>query len=259
METPRYSPTSGGERVRRFFFEDNQRQEDRVFLGSRESHHISRVLRLREGERVELCGHDGSVFTAEIVKTGKTVELALGERLFREKKGHGKLLIGQGAIKTKNMELILQKCTELGVDEFHLFDSARSQGNIVEQYRSKSERWRRIIVESCKQCERSSPMELCEIRPFREIVSNADMAGESLRLLFWENETTVTLHDFAPSLKSGTGVMLLFGPEGGFTEEEIDIARFSGWQTVGLGKRILRSETAAIAATSLVQHHRGQM
>lgn len=245
--------------MRRFFFQDEQRRGDVVLLGSRESHHISRVLRLREGEQVELCDHDGSVFAAEIKKTGKTVELALGSRLPRENVGSGRLIVGQGGIKTKNMEFILQKCTELGVDEFHPFISARSQGNIVQQYRGKGERWRRIIAEACKQCERSSPMELYDIRPFEDMIAFTVDDVECLKLIFWEKEKRATLHDHVQKLKTAMSVIILFGPEGGFTEEEIVTARQSGWQTVGLGGRILRSETAAIAATSLVQHHRGQM
>ncbi|MDJ0622852.1 MAG: RsmE family RNA methyltransferase [Desulfocapsaceae bacterium] len=245
--------------MRRFFFQSEQRRGDSVFLGSRESHHISRVLRLKEGEQVELCDHDGFVFSAEIIATGKRVELALGTRLSREDSAIGKLSVGQGGIKTKNMEFILQKCTELGVDEFHPFVSARSQGNLIQQYQGKGERWRRIIAEACKQCERSSTMELYDIHSFQDMIDITGAAVDSLKLLFWEKEKKVSLHDHAEKLRSGTSVVIIFGPEGGFTEEEIETARKVGWQTVGLGTRILRSETAAIAATSLVQHHRGEM
>lgn len=244
--------------MRRFFFQEEQRQNDRVFLGSSESHHISRVLRLKEGEWVELCGQDGSVYPAEIVGIGPNVELALSEPL-PEKNTGGRLIVGQGVIKTKNMEFILQKCTELGVDDFHPFGSARSQGNIIQRYRGRDERWRRIIVESCKQCERSAPMQLHDICSFQELVSDAETVGNDLKLLFWEKEKETTLHDFAQVLASTESVMILLGPEGGFAEEEIHMAKKFGWHCVGLGERILRAETAAIAATSLVQHYRGQM
>lgn len=245
--------------MRRFFFQDEQRRGASVFLGSKESHHISKVLRLKEGEQVELCDQNGSVFSAEIITTGKTVELALGNCLPRGNSTSGKLIVGQSGIKSKNMEFILQKCTELGVDEFQPFVSARSQGNLIQQYRGKGERWRRIIAEACKQCERPTPMELCDIQLFKDMIDETGDDADSLKLLFWEKEKRVTLHDYTEKLGSDTSVIIIFGPEGGFTEGEVEIARKSGWQTVGLGMRVLRSETAAIAATSLVQHHRGQM
>lgn len=245
--------------MRRFFFTTDQRQGELVTLGADESHHISKVLRLKQGEPVELCERTGRIFSAVIVTTGKNVQLNIQNEIQCTKTKRAKLIVGQGAIKSKNMELAVQKCTELGVDSFYPYVSERSQGNIVQQYRGKGERWRRIIDEACKQCLRSHPMELKDVSSFAEMISLLNDEEEALRLLLWEKEK---LNDFAAyrhELKESRSVVVLLGPEGGFTQQEVEEARNLGWQTIGLGERILRAETATIAAISIVQHFRGCM
>lgn len=248
--------------MRRFFFHSNQRQDDLVTLDSEESHHISKVLRLKKGEKVELCEGKGLVYLAEIVMTGKSVQLRIVEELGKgqhEQHSRAGLFVGQGAIKIKKMELVIQKCTELGVDGFYPYVGKRSQGNVVQQYRGKGERWRRIVAEACKQSLRSSSLEVHEIISFDEMISLMDKEEGVLKLLLWEKERQTTFTSFSRQLGQNSTVILLLGPEGGFTHEEVAEARARGWQTVGLGERILRAETAAIAAVAIVQHHRGDM
>lgn len=245
--------------MRRFFFREDQRQGNKVILSERESHHISRVLRLETGDLVELCERSGKIYAAEIINTGKQVMLHICEEMQGKQSSLTKLYIGQGAIKSKKIELILQKCTELGVDGFHLFVSERSQMNIIRQYQGKNERWLRIIEEACKQCLRPRPMEVNKITSFEEMLAFQEDEENSLRLLCWEKEKNLSLASYASQFASSSSVILLFGPEGGFTDQEITKASSKGWRPVGLGERILRAETAAIAAVSIVQHYLGHI
>jgi 16S rRNA (uracil1498-N3)-methyltransferase len=245
--------------MRRFFFNTDQRRDEQVTLGDDESHHISKVLRLRKGDLVELCDPIGQIFRAEIVSTGKNVQLILHEKIGDVQMTDAKLIIGQGAIKNKNMELVLQKCTELGVDSFYPYIAERSQGSVVQGYRGKGERWRRIISEACKQSLRSQPMELQEILPFAEMISLHGEEEGVLRLVLWEKEKQSDFSTCSLELKSSRKIILLLGPEGGFTEKEVEQAKLLGWQTIGMGERILRAETAVIAAVSIVQYLRGCM
>jgi 16S rRNA (uracil1498-N3)-methyltransferase len=245
--------------MRRFLFSSDYRVGDIVTLCQKESHHIRKVLRLHPGEKVELFDGSGALHSAEIVELGKSVQVHIisSKRIGLRQKSE--LWLGQGVVKTKQMELLLQKCTELGVNGFAPFISSRCQGNLVEQSRQKDDRWLRIIDEACKQCFRPQPMTLFGLQRFGEVTEKKSSDQDTLKLLFWEKEREISLADFSADIKSCPSVKLLFGPEGGFTDSEIKEARLAGWQTVGLGQRILRAETAAMAAVAIVQHLLGNM
>jgi 16S rRNA (uracil1498-N3)-methyltransferase len=245
--------------MRRFLFDAADRKEDIVTFNHRESRHISKVLRLHLGQKIELFDGSAIIFAGEIVELGKEVKARILASRGAEAPQKGELWLGQGIIRTKNMEVLLQKCTELGVSGLTPFISNRSQGNLVAQSRHKEERWRRIIEEACKQCTRPQPMSLETMRSFEEVLSTADDDRPTVKILFWEKERQGSLTDFSAAIKQAATVRLLFGPEGGFADSEVAAARLAGWQTSGLGPRILRSETAAIAATAIVQHLLGNM
>lgn len=245
--------------MRRFFFTTDDRVEDKVTLCQEESRHIRKVLRLHPGEIVELFDGSDILYNAEIIALGKNVQTRIISSKSIDLQQKSEIWLGQGVVKTKQMELLLQKCTELGVNDFTPFISSRCQGNLIEQSRQKSERWRRIIGESCKQCLRPQTMNLHGFQSFEDVTAKQSNDHGVLKLLCWEKERDVNLADFSAEIRSSAMVKLLFGPEGGFTASEIEAARFAGWQTVGLGQRILRAETAAIAAVAIVQHLLGNM
>ncbi len=245
--------------MRRFFFTTEQRHGDIVTLSESESRHICRVLRLGEGEAVELVDGSGTVYSAVISKAAEPVRVAVQGQGCRAETVGTRLLVGVGAIKIKRIELLLQKCTELGVAGFYPFVGSRSQGNLIRQYAGKDERRHRIIAEACKQSLRPRPMDLHEMVSFAELIALPEVRSSDAKLLFWEKEQNSNLAAWQVEPMATTTVMLLFGPEGGFTEQEVADAVTAGWRTIGLGKRILRAETAVIAAVSIVQHHFGNM
>ncbi len=242
--------------MRRFFFDNTQCNGDEVILDASESHHIRNVLRLKAGNIIELTNKQGKIFTAEIITISKNVLVKIISVEKKQETPSG-IIIGQALIKAKKMELALQKCTELGVDGFVPILAARSQGNFRQQFAVKRQRWCKLIDEACKQCGRMRPMTLHEMCPLQDIFQNEE--PNQLKLLFWEEEQNTTILSLAEIIHSSSSVQLLFGPEGGFTAEEVKAAREHGYHTVSLGKRVLRSETAVIAGVSIVQHYRGNI
>jgi 16S rRNA (uracil1498-N3)-methyltransferase len=238
--------------MRRFFFNPDSRRGDSIFLPAEESHHVTKVLRLAVGSAIELLDGRGSVYQAVIVATGRQVEVRI-VAVIAQNDGAGKTIwVGQGILKGEKMDTVVQKCTELGVNRFTPFQSSRCQGKADQaQNRKRHERWQRIGLAACKQCLRPQLMHLDAPISLADMLQEED-GVQPLRLLFWEEEKAVHLQDL-PALPKTQSVALLLGPEGGFSVEEVDLARQSGWISVSLGERILRAETATLTAVSVVQ------
>ncbi len=152
--------------MKRFFINEQQITGSIVTLDARESHHLKTVLRLLPGDQVELLDKRGTRFTGTVqsfdcpCRPCVMIEI---EEVVRDTGTTGVLTVGIGVIKVKKMELVLQKCTELGVDRLIPVINARSQGNLIRQYSGKGTRLARIVAESCKQCGRAVPLEVAEL------------------------------------------------------------------------------------------------
>ena len=244
-------------------------------------HQIRRVLRLRAGEHVTFLDNSGWEAEAEIV--------AIDEQLVRctvltRKLGIGeprtKITLYQSLLKGDRFDLVLQKCTELGVVEFVPVVSERCIVGDVDQASDRFRRWQRIIVEAAEQAQRSR---LPVLRP-AALLANAleGVISRGLSLVPWEGEHATTLgsalassivipppapekptsrkrRDVTPQPRRPFAINLFVGPEGGFAPGEIAIARHYGAIPVTLGPRILRAETAGIAAATIVLHEMGDM
>jgi 16S rRNA (uracil1498-N3)-methyltransferase len=240
--------------MNRFLFDPAAVKNDELFLSKEESRHISKVLRMRPGTEVELFDGTGIVYRATIVETGERVKARMGQCISREERMEVPVWVAQGLLKGKKMDLIVQKCTELGAARFSSFVSSRCQGKPDRaQNRKKKERWQRLTIAACKQCMRRSPPVLDETLSFSDLLALYGTEPDVLRLLFWEEEKSFRLRDL-PSFSGFIAVCLLLGPEGGLTAEEVELARSKGWQTVTLGERVLRAETANLSAVAIVQH-----
>lgn len=242
--------------MRRFFFDTKDCERDIVLLPAQESHHLVKVLRLREGDKVELLDGLGGVYEAVIVELGGRVKLRLQTLLYREEEA-STLRVYQGILKGEKMDTVVQKCTELGVTSMFAYHSSRCQGKLTaQQSKKKHERWQRIGLNACKQCLRSRPMRLEPPRVYEEILMEVVPSTDTLRLLFWEEEKKTHLQDIQ-ELGSAQSVELLLGPEGGLTAGEVEMAQARGFVAVSLGRRILRAETATLTAVSIVQYLSG--
>jgi len=244
--------------MRRFFIQPETEILDEIFLPKEESHHLSRVLRLPVGSVLQLLDGKGNKHDATILKTGKQVLLQI---ISSSHTAHDAipLRVYQSVLKGQKIEFLVQKCTELGVTEFTPFYSERCQlkKKELEKVRKKYDRWQRIIKEACKQCGTPWAMTLKPLLSFTEMVR--EQKQEVQKILFWEEEEHVhSLHNL-PLQKNKYGLQIVFGPEGGFPKSEVMAAKDAAFHIISLGSRILKAETANIAAVAITQHLLGNM
>jgi 16S rRNA (uracil1498-N3)-methyltransferase len=163
-----------------------------------------------------------------------------------------------GLVKGKKMDLVIQKITELGVTGLHPFRSRYCAA--MEQAKDRLARWQKISLGACKQCNRPKPPVISPVMDFQELISFSENGNHSLKLFFWENEEgQKSIREIISPLENIHSVMAIIGPEGGFSNEEARLAVAAGYEPVTMGSRILRSETAAVAAVAILQHELGNL
>ncbi len=247
--------------MRRFFiepFEPGEPGRTRVLLDRDESHHLRRVMRLQVGTRIELFDGSGALYTGEIETLGKEVAVRLLSSQPPVEVSSALLHVCQGDLKGSKMDFLVEKCTELGVAQFTPFFSGRSQGRVEPQrWAQKRQRWQARIRAACKQSGRLRFMELGREQEFTDLLGGKDQ-NPGTRIILSEYETATRLGDVLQGAFRQP-VWLMLGPEGGFSEAEAEQALSRGWRPVSLGARILRAETATVAAVAICQQLLGEM
>lgn len=238
------------------FFVDQQPQDGVLTLTGENAHHAGRVLRLRVGEGVTLCDGAGMDFdcTVEAVeKEAVTCRVVSCHAADTEPKQS--ITLFMALPKGDRMEFIVQKAVELGVSRIvpYLSKNCVSRPDKTEK---KVERWRKIAAEAAKQCGRGRLPEVAAVVPVAQAIAQA--AESETALFFYENEKRTGLRDALAGGVRDT-VSLMVGPEGGFDPAEARAAVDAGLQSVSLGTRILRCETAPIAALAAVLYAGGNM
>lgn len=213
--------------------------------------HISKVLRCRVGEELEICDNDNNEYICEITNIDKSqVDLNILKRVDIKRESDLKIKVYQGLPKGPKMEMILQKLTEVGVDEIILVQTKRTVVKVDDKKEDKKiERWERIIYEAAKQSKRGKIPKLRGVLSFKEAL--ADMKENDFNIAPYENEKTKTIKQ-AIKGKDINNIGIFVGPEGGFEDTEINAIEEMGGQSVSLGPRILRTETASLVASSIV-------
>ncbi|CEN75918.1 methyltransferase [[Clostridium] sordellii] len=213
--------------------------------------HISKVLRCRVGEELEICDNDNNEYICEITSIDKSeVQLNIIDKVDIKRESDLKIKVYQGLPKGPKMEMILQKLTEVGVDEIILVQTKRTVVKVEDKKEDKKiERWERIIYEAAKQSKRSKIPKLRGILSFKEALS--DMGKNDLNIAPYENERTKSIKQ-AIKGQDINNIGIFVGPEGGFEDTEIKDIEDIGGQSVSLGPRILRTETASLVASSIV-------
>jgi 16S rRNA (uracil1498-N3)-methyltransferase len=239
--------------MRRFFIDPADIHKGCATITDQEARHISMVLRLTPGITIELFDGTGMVYQAEITKISKSVVETNIVASHRHQEKPPFLSVAQALVKGKKMDLIIQKATELGITAIQPIISQNCA--ITEAPASQISRWQRIALESCKQCDRPTPLICQPAITLNQLLDRAE--AFPTKIFFWENEATTTLADL--TLHPTEEVLLLIGPEGGFSEEEAESAIKNGFSPVSLGPRILRAETASIAAMAIVQFLLGNL
>jgi 16S rRNA (uracil1498-N3)-methyltransferase len=216
--------------------------------------HVARVLRLRVGHAIELFDGSGDDYAAEIVAIVQgRVTVRVGERRPGIPASPLSLTLVQGVSRGERMDLTLQKATELGVQGIVPVLTARSVVRLdSEQAGRKLRHWRGIIASACEQSGRSLVPEVGEPRTLDAYLA---IPSTSTRLLLDPSAT----HPLGGLPAPDAAVDLLIGPEGGLEESEIDAAVAAGFTPVRIGPRILRTETASLAAIAILQSRWGDL
>ncbi|MDM8128762.1 16S rRNA (uracil(1498)-N(3))-methyltransferase [Paraclostridium benzoelyticum] len=213
--------------------------------------HISKVLRCRIGEELEVCDNGNNEYICEITNIDKSqVELNIVEVVDIKRESDLKIKVYQGLPKGPKMEMILQKLTEVGVDEIILVQTKRTVVKVDDKKEDKKiERWERIIYEAAKQSKRGKIPKLRGVLSFKEAL--ADMKENDFNIAPYENERTKSIKQAIKGVDI-KNIGIFVGPEGGFEDTEIKAIEEIGGQSVSLGPRILRTETASLVASSIV-------
>ncbi len=239
----------------RFYIPAHAWKPDRLALDPGESHHATDVLRLSPGDRVTVFNGAGSEATAEIVKAARdAVDLRKIELSKTPPLGCA-ITLGQAVPKGKNMELIIEKATELGAAAVAplLSDRTVVQAGRDEAVR-KQQKWQRVAVEACKQCGQNwlpevqvprAPKDFFQSGPKYDLMLIASLQPGAKPL-------KTVLAERGPQRPKS--VLILVGPEGDFTPAEVALAQSHGCQPITLGPIILRTETAAIYCLSILSH-----
>ena len=216
---------------------------DRAALVGEHADHLVRVLRARVGQ-------DFDIATGGVVRRGQIssvsdgrVEFELGEEI--PGSSQAKITLVLAVFKFDRMEWAIEKCTELGVARIVPIIARRTDAHLAAASAKRVERWQRIARQAAEQSRRAAPAEIAA--PIKLAVA-LDLAG-ALRIVLAESEEQTLLRDVVKPQTAADGIVLAVGPEGGWTEGELQSFRQSGWTSASLGNTILRAETAAIAAT----------
>jgi 16S rRNA (uracil1498-N3)-methyltransferase len=219
---------------------------------------LFRVLRMKPGDRLTLF--DGSSEYSAVIKSlnQKSAEVAITGTLKRESESKLQTLLGQGVPKSGKMEYVAQKAVELGATEILpvLMERSIKRPDIHDAEKNLA-RLRKVAVEAARQSGRVSVPEISCFVDLPMFVERARCFD--LKIIFLEGEKTRGLRDILHGCGDVKSVAMLVGPEGGFTDYEVLEAEAAGFITAGLGPRILRTETAGIAALAIIQYELGDI
>jgi len=220
--------------------------------------HVRKVLRLKAGDEVLVFDGLGKEFEGTIVEEGRSSVMVKIQRILSPK-GDSPLevTLAQSLLKGEKMDYLIQKATELGVKEIIPFLSSRSVPLLEKPGRLKRHhRWGKIAIEASKQCGRGMVPKIEPLQDYSDMLRAA--STDQLRLILWERDG-IKLKEVLERSGERTKVFFVVGPEGGFSQDEVEEAKGGGFVAVTLGRRILRAETASLCFLSILQFERGDM
>ena len=238
----------------RFPVDEKKIEEGKASLSGTDFKHIVKVLRMKEGDALTLFDGNSLEYDGRISHVGSrevVVNILSSRSVVTD--SPLRITLMQGLPKSDKMDYIVEKATELGVHAIVPVITERSQVRTAD----KKRRWERIAVEASKQCGRTKPPAIENTLNFDEAIKYKDNDGLGLIL---HVGSQVSLKDFLKyPLQHTKNIIVLIGPEGGFSENEVLLATEMGFTSLGLGPRTLRTETAGIAVLSIIQFQHGDL
>ena len=246
--------------MHRFFTILENISDEKVILTGLDVAHIRKVLRLKRGDRIQVLDDCGNCYTVILTSVGR--EQIESSIISKEDANNCesplRICLGQGLVKGAGFDGIVRRSVELGIDKIIPVNANRCVSNLSqEDITKKNDRWRRIATEASKQCGRSKIPGIepkpTSVKQFCFLNRKSDM-----KIIFWEEEQSIRIKDFSYQNQFKTAAILV-GPEGGFTSKEVESSKEYGFQSVSLGPRLLRVDTASLAAISILQNHWGDL
>lgn len=241
-------------RIPRIFHPEPLSANSRLALDANAARHVGRVLRLREGDTLTLFDGCGGEYPATIVELGKrALWVACKDKVDSECESPLQITLAQGVSRGERMDYTIQKAVELGISTIVPLDTEHSVVSLKgDRLQKKLEHWRGVIVSACEQCGRNT---LPQLLPLTSLQEWLRQPSTGLQLLL-DHRAGSGVSSLQPPQG---GCTLLVGPEGGLSEQERHAAINSGYQGMRLGPRVLRTETAALTALSLLQSRWGDL
>ena len=225
-----------------------------------DAHHLMHVMRAKEGQEVIVVDAENQVarMAMSAFREG-VVTLTLQERLAADTESPIGLVLAQCLLKADKMDLVVQKAVELGAVGVI---PVRSQ-NCVVRYDAKKAaarrgRWQKIADEAAKQCGRTALLSVAAVTDLNDFLQQNAASAETELIFFYENEQDQTVKSYLSQVQAKR-IVLLVGPEGGFSLDEAAAVAAASGHSVTLGPRILRAETAALTALAVVQYEKGDL
>jgi len=219
--------------------------EDDVF-------HLTRVMRAKRGTEIEaVC--DGSVYLARVEKL-KPLQIPIIRKIRENNELSNNVILIAALVKGEKMDMVLQKATELGVSEIILLQTERTIVKIKKDDKQvKFERFRKILKEAAEQSKRTKIPSLYRLITLEDL----DTIEAKVRMIAYEQleGSCASFNKVLDTIKPKDTIAVLIGPEGGFSESEVEIAMHFGYKPISLGRRILRAETASFYALSVIANH----
>lgn len=232
---------------------------DTIKITGSDAHHLMHVMRAKAGQLVTVVDDNGQVAAMEMVAfSDSAVTLQLKEHLAADTESPLKIMLAQCLLKADKMDMVVQKAVELGAVGVIPISSQ----NCVARYDAKKgaarkDRWQKIADEAAKQCGRTALLKVRPIVTLGQFIADMQSTDSSL-VFFYENENEQSVKEYLRSLKAKQ-IVLLVGPEGGFSLDEAKLIEEAGGKSVTLGPRILRAETAALTAIAVTQYENGDL
>lgn len=232
-------------------------------LSPDDSYHVFKVLRLQTGDIVEVSDGKGDCYIAEVTFSDKkSVSVLLKEPLTEKSEPPVKITLLQGLLKGRKMDLVVRQAVELGVTRIMPLMTSRSIPVFKDGDHGggKSGRWQKIARAAAAQCRRSI-IPTVEVPLLLKEANFKNIFKEELLLVFWEEEKDkpIPFANINKEMQKASGISVFVGPEGGFDHTETELLRQKGALVAGLGPRILRADTASVAAVTLIQYGLGDL
>lgn len=246
--------------MHKFFVQKGSINNDIAVIENQDAKHIVKILRLKPSDKININDCCGNEYTAEIIETMKDKVVAkIIEKIEKSNESPVNIYLFQGLPKASKMDIIVQKCVEIGVYSIIPVITKRVIANGESKEFKKVDRWKKIAIEACKQSKRSYIPSVEAPINFEDLINRLD----DMDIIFipYENEKENSIKNIINKINKDNikNIAIIIGPEGGFEESEVEKIKELHAYSVTLGPRILRTETAGFVMAAILQYEFGDM